>query len=164
MHNIININLMEFNNEQINTVNARELHEFLEIGKKFTSWIQDRIQQYEFTEGLDFISCLPELGSKIHGGHNRKEYFITLDMAKEISMVARNQKGREARKYFINCEKQLKQNNNIDLNDPADLRGLLGNYAEKLIEAQTQIEADSPKIAAYNAFINSDTLYMRHGL
>ncbi|MBN6739139.1 antA/AntB antirepressor family protein [Acidithiobacillus sp. MC6.1] len=97
------------NSAVLSTVNARELHAFLEVGKDFSNWIKDRINQYDFIENQDFIVCSPDLASKQgRGGHNAKEYHLTLDMAKEISMVERNAKGKEARQYFITCERRAK--------------------------------------------------------
>lgn len=81
-------------------VNARDLHAFLEVGKDFSNWMKDRINQYEFTENQDFV-CSPVLASEGRGGHNRIDYHLSLDMAKELSMVERNEKGKQARQYFI---------------------------------------------------------------
>lgn len=172
MNDIIRISQSEIGAEKINTVNARELHSFLKIGKRFPTWMQDRINQYDFEENTDFVvfansgvnpkgekSCLPEMGSKIHGGSTRKDYFLSLDMAKEISMVEKNEKGREARKYFIACEKQAKTQIGIDLNNPADLRGLFGDYTEKVLKLEDKIEKDKPKIEAFDNFLNADGLY-----
>ncbi|WP_143821083.1 antA/AntB antirepressor family protein [Motiliproteus sp. MSK22-1] len=86
------------------TVSARKLHEVLGVGRDFTNWIRSRIQQYGFVENQDFIVCSPKRGSKQRGGHNAKEHYVTLDMAKELAMVERSDKGREARRYFIECE------------------------------------------------------------
>lgn len=90
------------------TVDARELHAFLGVGKVFAAWIQDRIKQFEFVENQDFV-CFPISESKDQpvgrGGHNRLDYRFTLDMAKELSMVERTPKGKEARQYFIECER-----------------------------------------------------------
>ncbi len=67
---------------QVQTVNARELHAFLEVGKDFSTWIKDRIAQYEFIEGCDYL--LTEIGERLPSGTKyRKEYYIALDMAKE---------------------------------------------------------------------------------
>lgn len=86
-------------NKENNTVSARELHKFLEIGQDFTSWFK-RMIDYGFEENKDFTL------TKIREGRiTKNEYAITLDMAKEISMIQRTEKGKQARQYFINCEK-----------------------------------------------------------
>ncbi len=99
------IKVTEENGEQL--VSARDLHEFLEIGKDFSTWFKDRTEKYGLEEGVDFS---PVLGnSKESTGRPRKEYIIKLDIAKELSMVEGNEKGSQARKYFIACEKKLKE-------------------------------------------------------
>jgi phage anti-repressor protein len=90
------------------TVHARKLHEFLGVGRVYQNWIKARIEQYGFSVNEDFIVCLPKRASKGRGGHNAVDHYITLGMAKELAMVERNEKGREARRYFIKCEAQLK--------------------------------------------------------
>lgn len=95
-------------------VNARDLYAFLEVGRDFSTWMKDRIKQYGFEKSLDFVtveSFAPQNGGakKGRGGHNAVDYFISLDMAKELSMVERNDKGRQARRYFIDCEKLLRE-------------------------------------------------------
>jgi anti-repressor protein len=85
-------------------VNARELHTFLGIGKMFANWIKDRIKQYGFQENQDYI-CVAKTGNGENRGFQPIEYHITLNMAKELSMVERNAKGKEARRYFIECER-----------------------------------------------------------
>lgn len=95
------------NGEQL--VSARELYEFLEVKRDFTTWIKARIKKYEgFIENLDFtvVSIAPQNGGAIKGGQNRVDYILKLDMAKELSMIENNAKGREARRYFIECEKK----------------------------------------------------------
>lgn len=94
--------------EQVQTVNARELHAFLQLKDDFSSWIKRRIEEYGFKENQDFTN-FPEKSGKIKRGRPAIEYHITLDMAKELAMVERNERGREARRYFIECEKQLRQ-------------------------------------------------------
>lgn len=88
-------------------VDARQLHAFLEVGRRFTSWITERIAEYSFTESQDYkaISQKREIGH----GRGRTDYHLSLDMAKELSMVERNDRGRQARRYFIECEKRLRQ-------------------------------------------------------
>jgi len=91
--------------EVVNSVDARELHSFLEVGQDYSTWIKSRIEQYGFTQGIDFIQFhnFVESNSKA-----RVEYTLSLDMAKEVSMVERNEKGKQARKYFIAMERKAK--------------------------------------------------------
>jgi len=86
--------------------NARELHSFLGIGKMFANWIKDRIKQYGFQENQDYI-CVAKTGNGENRGFQPIEYHISLDMAKELSMVERNAKGKQARRYFIECERLI---------------------------------------------------------
>lgn len=81
-------------------VSARELHAFLESKRDFSNWIKDRISKYGFIENQDYTTF-----NKIVERAKRVEYALTLDTAKEISMVEGNSKGQEARRYFIACEK-----------------------------------------------------------
>lgn len=89
----------------IETVNAKDLHEFLDCKRDFSTWIKDRIDKYNFIENMDFSTIRGE--SK--GGRPSIEYHISIDMAKELSMVENNERGRQARQYFIAREKQAKQ-------------------------------------------------------
>jgi phage anti-repressor protein len=129
MQHLINIEQKAIGTTHVQTVDARELHAFLEVRRDFTNWIKQRITKYGFIENQDFICidglslspnlanqssienvCSPDLASKGRGGHNRMEYHLTIDMAKELSMVERTPKGKEARQYFIECERRLFSN------------------------------------------------------
>lgn len=93
-------------NQSVQLVDARLLHSFLEVTRDFSTWIKNRIDEYEFIENIDFL--LHKFGEqKGRGGHNKIDYHLTLDMAKELSMVERNEKGKIARRYFIECEQRL---------------------------------------------------------
>lgn len=87
-------------------VNARELHQFLESKQDFSTWIKSRVEKYEFVEGQDFCS-FHKIVERETGATTRIEYALSIDMAKELSMVENNEKGRMARKYFIECEKKV---------------------------------------------------------
>lgn len=93
----------EIGGKSVQTVDARDLHTWLGVGKEFANWIKERIDQYGFTQGVDYV-IFAEIGK--NGGRPRKEYRLTIDMAKELAMVERNKKGKEARQYFIRCEKR----------------------------------------------------------
>lgn len=99
-----NIVPRQFDGETIQTVNARDLHAALCVGSQFKDWISRRVSEYSFEEGKDFCSFLSESS----GGRPSKEFAISIEMAKELAMVERTDQGREARRYFIECEKRLK--------------------------------------------------------
>lgn len=105
MNTLIPLQQTEFLGEMKQTVNARVLHEFLEVETRFNDWIKTRINDFNFIENVDYI-LFTEKSVK---GRPSIEYFLTLEMAKELSMVERNDKGKQARQYFIACEKKLKQ-------------------------------------------------------
>ncbi|SUP86467.1 antA/AntB antirepressor family protein [Yersinia wautersii] len=87
------------------TINARNLHNFLENGEIFATWIKQRIEQYGFVKGTDYETYLENTKK----GRPREEYLISSDMAKELSMVERNDQGKAARHYFIDCEERLRR-------------------------------------------------------
>jgi phage anti-repressor protein len=107
-------------------VNAREMHDFVESGQDFSDWIKSRVEKYKFLEGEDFSIIL----WKSTGGRPAKEYLLSIDMAKEIAMVENNDKGRQVRKYFIECERRLRAS-----------RGLIGaKDAEKMRQRAKYLE------------------------
>lgn len=84
-------------------VNARDLHAFLGNKRDFSTWIKDRIKSYDFIEGVDFQS-FTEIVEREVGATTRIEYVLSVDMAKELSMLEGNDRGKQARQYFIACE------------------------------------------------------------
>lgn len=139
----------------IQTVNARDLHAFLEVGKDFSTWIKGRIEQYSFIEHHDFVvfDAGPQNGGAGNRGH-RVEYAISLDMAKELAMVERNDKGKQARMYFIECERRAKSSA-VDmaavLSDPAKLRAALLSYTERVVELEAKVQEQAPKAKFHDA-------------
>jgi putative DNA primase/helicase len=90
-------------NDDVNAVNARELWAKLGSSRDFSTWIKQRIEQYGFKEGFDYL-IHNFVGQVPHQGGMRSkqmiDYFISLDMAKELSMVENNAQGKQARRYF----------------------------------------------------------------
>jgi phage anti-repressor protein/phage antirepressor YoqD-like protein len=161
MKELITIQSSTISEQQIKTVDARELHSFLEIGKDFSTWIKGRIKSYGFVESVDYVtdSRSPVLGSGNRGAST--DYHLTLDMAKEISMVERNSRGKQARLYFIECEKfaqQIPVDPMKALNDPAAMRGLLLSYSEKVLELETENKEMAPKVEGFERIAGSDGL------
>nr|WP_317413259.1 antA/AntB antirepressor family protein [uncultured Solibaculum sp.] len=102
------------------TVSARELHEFLEVKTAYKDWFP-RMCEYGFSEGTDFCSFL----SESTGGRPAQDAQLTIDMAKEICMLQRNERGKQARQYFIQLEK--------DWNSPEKVMARALQIAEKQI-------------------------------
>jgi anti-repressor protein len=123
------------NAEGKKVVSARELHKFLEVTERFSSWFERQIQ-YGFVENVDFLGC------KVFNALAKQElddFALTLDCAKEISMIQRTDKGKEARLYFIECEKQLA--NNLPKDYLSSLRALVKSEEEKLAEREAKLLA-----------------------
>ena len=115
-------------------VSARDLHEFLEVKTAYKDWFP-RMCEYGFAEGQDFCSFL----SESTGGRPAQDAILTIDMAKEICMLQRNEKGKIARQYFLQLEK--------DWNSPEKVMARALRIADKRIKAlEAKTEADRPKV------------------
>lgn len=132
MNEILKIN---YDNDRI-TLSARELHEFLELTERFSAWFE-RMKQYGFEENVDY------LGRKFFNTLARQElqdYEITLDMAKEIAMIQRNEKGKQARQYFIEVEKQWNSPERIIARGLIESQKMIDNLNQKLLEQKPKVE------------------------
>ena len=96
------IKITEVDGRQV--VSARELYAFLDIQTPFTMWAE-RMFEYGFSENIDYVS-LSQKSEKPQGGRPQLDYALTIDCAKEISMIQRNEKGKQARQYFIEAERE----------------------------------------------------------
>lgn len=132
-------------------VSGRELHAFLGINDNYTDWFK-RMTEYGFTENVDFMS-LTEKSDKPTGGRPRADHILTLDMAKEVAMIQRTKKGKQARQYFLEVEKRYKQG-------LLDMTGLspqaqaavaaaqaLANHERRLNQVSTKVDAISDIVA-----------------
>ncbi|MHB9761471.1 phage antirepressor KilAC domain-containing protein [Streptococcus suis] len=134
MHEIINVNLND-NHEPV--VSGRQLHEALGVKTPYSMWF-DRMVEYGFTENQDFLlnNFVKQTG---RGGHNKVDHIIKLDMAKEIAMIQRTDRGKQVRQYFIQVEK--------DFNSPEKIMARALLLADKKVhQLEAQIEADKPKV------------------
>ena len=149
MYEIIKIEQAEVGGEQIQTVNARDLHAFLEVKSDFRNWIKNRISDFGFVENQDFISFGKNL-AKPQGGRPSLEYFVSLSMAKELAMVERTKKGKEARLYFIECERRAKEASSSGFAIPhtfSEALRLAADLADKNANLIAQKKEDAPKVA-----------------
>ena len=111
------------------TLSARELHEFLGIKTHFKDWFP-RMCEYGFEQEKDFRSIL----SKSTGGRPSSDYEITLDMAKEIAMIQRNEKGKQARQYFIEVEKQWNSPERVIARGLIESQKMIENLNQQIVE------------------------------
>ena len=132
-------------------VSGRDLHEFLEVQTPYRAWFP-RMVEYGFTENVDFISFVQKC-TKPNGGRPQQDHALTLDMAKEISMIQRTEKGKQARQYFIEVEKAFKEQYRLP-QTPEEKLALtmevttrinkrLGKVEEKIIEIENKQEINS---------------------
>ncbi|MDR3432822.1 MAG: antA/AntB antirepressor family protein [Rouxiella aceris] len=96
---------------ETNIASAKALHKALGVGRDFTTWIKGRVSQYGFAAGVDYITVenlsSPVSGSAKYRQQIEHDYLLSLNMAKELAMVERNEQGRAVRRYFIQCEEAL---------------------------------------------------------
>lgn len=161
------------NENGVQCVSARELHEGLKVKRDFTTWIKGRISKYNFEENADFvvINLAHQNGGASWGGNNKLDYIITVDTAKELCMVENNELGRQFRKYFIECEKKLKtQVPQLTEEQKLALLVFEGGFSaveasKKMVELQTKplletIETQKPKVEYVDKFMNGDGLFL----
>ena len=139
----------------VKLVSARELYVFLEVSERFSRFMERNLE-YGFEEGVDYTPY-----QNVHPQNNQEftDYALTLDCAKEISMLQRTESGKIARKYFIDCEKRLlapklstKELLIIALQEVNEEKELL---SKKLESANSKIEVDRPKVVFADSVIGS---------
>lgn len=147
------------NDDGEQAVLGRDLWEFLEVGKKYATWFED-MTGYGFIAGQDFV---PFSGKTPTGGRPRKDHILTLDMAKELSMIQRTDKGKQARAYFIDCEKRAREA--IPALDTEDILRLAleaemkrKELEQKNSDLETMVEGLATPAAAWGDLADKDGL------
>lgn len=105
---LVKITQAKFGADEVNAVNARDLHKALDSKKDFSSWIKARIDKLGLVESRDY-GVFTQMVENPYGGRPAKEYVVTIDIAKHLAMIEMTDKGRQVREYFIECEKNLKK-------------------------------------------------------
>lgn len=136
MNELINITKTTINDEEVNAVNARELHDKLGVKTRFKDWMPRRIDEYGFEEGRDFTVLKNERGR--NGQFQPTEYIISLDMAKELAMVENNEQGRKIRRYFIEVEKEFRRQSSKNLPTPEVMMATLCTEMDRRIKAEAE--------------------------
>jgi len=155
MKELIKINKSKLNEKQFNTVNARELWEFLGSKQQFIDWMKNRIAKYGFLESQDFVSFHKFMKRGKAGATRVTEYHISIDMAKELAMVENNDRGRQIRRYFIDCEKKLQT---IAPKTYKEAVKDLLEQLEKNEALEKRNEYLEPQASKYRQFMESDGL------
>lgn len=148
------IKITEQNGKQ--AVSARELYEFLGYNKAVWSrWYQKNIIDNEFAiEDIDYQTLNIMLN-----GNETKDFALSIEFAKKISMMARTERGEEARRYFIECEKQLKVGGFALPQTFAEALKLAAQQAERLELQQAELQKQAPKVAYYDEVLQSESTY-----
>ena len=138
-------------------VSGRELHKFLEIKTPYTQWFE-RMVEYGFVENTDFIpvSQKSESGG-ISGVKVVQDHLMTLNMAKEISMLQRNEKGKQARQYFIKCEEAWNSPEMILARANQIQSHMIEDYTKKIELLENKVKEDKPKVIFADAVEASKT-------
>lgn len=143
-------------NNGVQAVMGRDLHAFLESKEAYTRWIARHVEKYGFTAGQDFMTKM----SESTGGRPSEDHILTMDMAKELAMLQGNAKGKQARQYFIECERKAKQ---PTINGAELTRMELIQIAMNAETERLQLEAKNkelePKADAYDEFIDASGKY-----
>ena len=135
-------------------ISGRELHKFLEVKTEYKKWF-DRMSEYGFVENVDYIVIVKNVDDVTAFGGVRKitDHHLKLDMAKEISMIQRTEKGKQARQYFLQLEKMW--------NSPEMVMKRALQYADKkVLELQSKIEKDKHKVFLAEAIEVSPTVIL----
>ncbi len=138
-------------------VSGRELHKFLEIKTPYTQWFE-RMVEYGFIENTDFIpvSQKSESGG-ISGVKVVQDHLMTLNMAKEISMLQRNEKGKHARQYFIKCEEAWNSPEMILARANQIQSHMIEDYTKKIEILENKVKEDKPKVIFADAVATSQS-------
>ncbi len=143
-------------------VSGRELHKFLEIKTPYTQWFE-RMCEYGFIENTDYILVSQKSeSSNVTGVKVVQDHFMTLNMAKEISMLQRNEKGKEARVYFIKCEEAWNSPEMILARANQIQSHMIEDYTKKIEFLENKVKEDKPKVLFAEAVsIAKNTILIR---
>lgn len=138
--------------QTVSVVNARDLHVALGSQRQFSNWIRTQIERIGLIEGLEWANVKQtdspnKNGEQIaegRGGHNKTEYILTIDAAKQVAMSSNTPRGRDVRLYFIECERLLSIDQQRQANETADRLATERVAAEAAQAARAKLEAAKP--------------------
>lgn len=150
-----------FENENGNLlVSGRDIHEFLEVRTKYVDWLP-RMTEYGFSENVDYLE-INELAQKREGSRmverNQINHHIKVDMAKEISMLQRNDKGKEARQYFLEIERHWNSPEMILKRAQDYLTAKVAKLETSNLVLEQQVKEFEPKASYYDTVLQNKSL------
>lgn len=138
------IKIEERNGEQL--VSGRDLHEFLEIGTQFSKWF-DRMCEYGFSETKDYIAISQKRLTAQGNETTYTDYLMKISMAKELSMLQRNERGKQAREYFIKCEEAWNSEDMVLARALQIQNKKILGYKEHIEVLENKIKEDAPRVS-----------------
>lgn len=149
---------VEVNENQEPVVSGRQLHEGLGIGTQYTKWFE-RMISYGFIENIDFLTISQKRLTAQGNETTYIDHILKLDMAKEIAMIQRSDKGKQIRQYFIQVEKEWNSPEKVMARALIMANKQLSLANVKIEELEGEIEKNKPKIDWYERFLNSEGTY-----
>ena len=158
MNELIPLQPQTINGNAVETVSARELHAFLEVGKDFSTWIKNRLETLGSVKNEDYL--LTKIGEQLPSGTKYKtEYYLTLDVAKHLAMMEKNEKGLQIRQYFIECERKLREHQlKLAPKTFAEALRALADEVEAHNKTQEQLAIAAPKSEYFDNLVERNLL------
>jgi anti-repressor protein len=139
-------------------VSGRDLHEFLEIGTQYSKWFE-RMTEYGFIENVDYVEVVGKVDSqKRLRTYEQNDHHIKIEMAKEISMIQRNEKGKEARQYFLELERKWNSPEMVMKRAMDYLNMRLENMKTENLVLTQQVHELQPKASYYDMVLQNKSL------
>lgn len=140
MENLIKIE--ERNGEQL--VSARELYDFLEVTERFQQWFDKKVEKFNFKEDQDYIGCK---FFHTQAKQELQDYYLKIQMAKELAMLQNNDKGKQAREYFIKCEEAWNSEDMVLARALQIQNKKILGYKEHIEVLENKIKEDAPRVS-----------------
>lgn len=138
-------------------VSGRDLHKFLEVKSNYSTWFE-RMAEYGFIENVDYVLLSKNEKQNGSGGHNKIDHSIKVEMAKEISMLQRNEKGKQARQYFLEIERRWNSPEMVMKRAMDYLNDRVAKLETKNLVLEQQVQEFEPKATYYDMVLQNKSL------
>lgn len=148
---------IEINENQEQVISGRLLHEFLEIKTRYNDWF-DRMLSYGFSKNIDYIAITQKRVTAQGNETTYTDHILKLSMAKELCMLARNEKGKQARKYFIKCEEAWNSQEAVLSRALVIANRTLASANKQILQLTTENAVMKPKADYFDELVDRNTL------